>query len=269
MSGFVRGGLIGRPPDAQVERLDRPTFSFDGVSNVRCFGRRHRGTGEGHHAIASRRPPDRAVPSWGPENRGPNWDPRSLPRAREELSVLDREAPAVVAGRLARPQARDDLDPVVEQLRSFGVVVGFARERPELVPEVDPETYAQHEAATAEMVECHGLACHLPRPATRERGHERSQPDRRRRGGDGAERHPRIAQRNWGLVLDVVPQEEPVPACFLGGDGKLDERVDVAEGAEWRQVDRVAHGAKNTGTVWGSRSWSSGDDQKRTSSRAA
>ena len=60
--------------------------------------------------------------------------------------------------------------------------------------------------------------------------------------GYRGEPDPRIRDlRDRGLVLEVIPQEDSIPACLFGRDGNLDNRPWVGEGAEGRKVESVFH----------------------------
>src|SRR5262249_4932918 len=141
----------------------------------------------------------------------------------------DRCVATLVARLIAGPQPRDDLDAVVHQTGSLDIVTRLATERRELPPEVDAQADAQHDASAAQMIERHRFARDLPRPSPSERGDEGTEAYRRGRRGDGAQRDPRIDERDRDLVLDVVPQEESVPTSLLRRNGQIDERVHITE----------------------------------------
>jgi len=86
------------------------------------------------------------------------------------VGFVDREPITSEGGGRTGPEPRDDLDPVVDQCHPLSVGAGLTRERAELPPEVDPESDAEDQAATAEMVERGGFAGDLPRATSRASG---------------------------------------------------------------------------------------------------
>ena len=124
---------------------------------------------------------------------------------------------------------------------AFGVGARLAAERAELAPEVDAEPDTEHEATATQVVERHGLARHLPRPPARERRDQRADPHAVGRDRDRGEREPRVDERDVFFEEEVVPHEEPVPTRLLGLAREIEQQVDVTEGSERREVQRVLH----------------------------
>ena len=130
----------------------------------------------------------------GRHRAAPDGDPRLLDRSRQELGPGRSRDGHLRRSRGVPAQTRDDLDPVVEQPGALRIAAGLAAERAELSPEVDPEPHAEDQTATAEVIERDGFRARPSRGAERERGDEWTETDPRGRGGDGAERHPRVGQ---------------------------------------------------------------------------
>jgi hypothetical protein len=190
----------------------------------RCRGRRR--------PSAAQRPLDRPavrVAAADPDRRA-----RLLNRARQERHVVDREVLAAEGVRLARPQPRDDLERLVEQLSAapgvaFLAEVGEARVRNDVVADVtEPDT--QHGSAFGELIDGGDLARDVPRPPARERSHLDTEDEPARAHGNSREHWPRRTgrHRRVALVEDVVLGKDSLPARRLRALRELDEEPRVA-----------------------------------------
>jgi hypothetical protein len=111
-------------------------------------------------------------------------------------------------------------EPVVEQLRPRLHVALLAEARGvELAAAIRPRADAEHQPAAAEPVERDGLPRQLMRTPARERRHQRASDKPLGVRGDRRHQDPRVGEPSDGrTVVDVVPEEEPVPAARLGAD---------------------------------------------------
>ena len=162
-----------------------------------------------------------------PARRHPDRDPRLLERARLEAAVPEGrelgQAPVEQPGTLAR----------IALLAELG--------RVELARALAAEAHTEHETPAAQAVERHGLARELMRPPARQRRDHR--PEHQALGGH---RHrgqcdPRISDPlDRRAMLEVVPDEEAVPAARLGPRGQLGHHARLGELLEGRDVDATA-----------------------------
>ncbi len=164
-----------------------------------------------------------------PACRHPDRDPRLLERARLEAAVPVGgelgQAPVEQPGTLAR----------IALLAELG--------RVELARALAAEAHAEHETPAAQAVERHGLARELMRPPASQRRDHR--PEHQALGGHRhrGQRDPRISDPlDRRAVLEVVPDEEAVPAPRLGPGGQLGHHARLGELLEGREVDAAVDG---------------------------
>ena len=92
------------------------------------------------------------------------------------------------------------------------------------------------------MVHGDGLAGELPWAAPGDRRYQGADADAVGGESDDGEGDPGIHHRlDGGVEVEVVPDEEAVPACVLGPAGALDEDSHVAVGAALRDVEAELH----------------------------
>ena len=133
-------------------------------------------------------------------------------------------APARDAAETRRPRIRPAARALIEPSRPFSRVDDLA-ELLQFVGPVTPESHAQNEAAAAELVQRRGLARELVDPPTGERCDQGPEPQRGGGARDRAQGDPRIGNRTHRRPLvDVIPQEDPVPATLLRARGELVKR---------------------------------------------
>ncbi len=178
----------------------------------------------GYRPSQPQRPAHR--PPVRPLARHPDRDPGPLDRDRLEL-------PGPVPGQLV--QAR------VEQPGPLARVVDLA-ERPELTVPGAAEADPEGEAARAQQVQGHRLPGQLVHASARQRRHHRPDPQTAGGGRHRGERHPRVGHGlHRRAVHDVVPEEETVPAPFLGRGRQAGQHPRVGQLVERSHVDCVLH----------------------------
>lgn len=160
----------------------------------------------------------------------PDGDARLLERRGEELGAFHRDVSTVVLEGLSRPQAGEDLEPFVELCGQLAAI-GRVAVRGVLVGRF-AETDAEHEAAAGEAVDGDGLAGELLGQPAGERRDTGAEDDPPGALGDRAEEDPRVDDRHRrrGAAVDVVPEEDAVPAGGLGPDSEVDEALGLGEG---------------------------------------
>ena len=142
---------------------------------------------------------------------------------------------------LARPEAAQHVEPLVEHLRPEARVHGLA-ERGELrLDAADPRR--EDGAAAAENVEGRDLVSEDVRPPARKGRQVRAQDQPLGARGDRGQRHPRIGGRRAPHERQVVPDEQRLPPRSLRLLGDREDVARVAVGAEVRQAEAVAHRA--------------------------
>ena len=153
-------------------------------------------------------------------------------RCWAEADVADGVVGSAVVNRPAGQQAGEDLEPLVEHPAPHPRV-RLVPERAELPHPVVAQPQAEHEPATREHRQARGLPGQNLRAAPRQRGHHRTEqqllgPHRDRRAAD-----PHVGDGGDSLaVLQVVPDEEAVPAGRLGGGSQVPDHPGVGQGIE-------------------------------------
>ena len=104
---------------------------------------------------------------------------------------------AVEGEGLASPEARDDLEPLVEDSGAHAGIRHLAEVRVAGIALVT-DSHAKHEPALGELVDGSSLARDVPRPPPRERNDFDAQSHAARAHGHGGEDCPRIAGRPCG-----------------------------------------------------------------------
>ena len=152
---------------------------------------------------------------------------RERHRAHPEPAAVLRERPdaplhvevlAAVLDVLARPEAPDDRDRLLEELR---LVLARAAEELELRLEVADADSEDH-PPTGDHVDHRGVLGHLHRVVERQEHDRRAEVDALRHGGEGAE--PDERGGHVAVVHHVVlGEEEPVEADLLGELPRLED----------------------------------------------
>src|SRR5262249_32523689 len=156
--------------------------------------------------------------------------------------LVDMEVLPAERERLAGPEAGEDGEPFVEELRAHVRIQLLAEVRVAGVALVaDPG--ADDEPTARERINRQRFACDLPRASPRQGDDLDAEGHALRPHGDRCENDPRVAgrSRRIALVTDVVLEENAVPACLLGQHRELEEKRRVAAGAASGEGDPVLH----------------------------
>ena len=169
-----------------------------------------------------------------------------LHRRGRERRAVGHEVVAPMVHLCAGPERRDEPQCLVQSPR-LGWWIHDLAERRQLTHPVVTEPHTEHQPASAQPVDSGALAGHHLRPATGQRRHEQTEAHPLRRHGDGRQAHPRIRHRQTRLPLDVVPQEDAVPAASLRLPGKISEDARVGQFPEGCDEESVVHGVNSAG----------------------
>ena len=161
---------------------------------------------------------------------------RKAPRPCAVAADPDRDLPRAER---AGPELADGGKAVFEQLPPALCVEALA-ERFELLA-VAAETRAEDGSAARQLVERRHLDREHLRPAPRNRRHARSEQQALRAHRDGAERDPGIDRRPVPDPREVIPEEQRLPACLLGGFREPDDVLRLRERADVGGDDPVSH----------------------------
>ena len=180
-------------------------------------------------------PPTSATPSspWRAARRGPALR-SALPathtgqRGRCVHAMVVRRPPAAATGSPVRAVSRSGSSASSRSARAR-VVGQRLVERRVLAVAVVAQAQPEDRASAGQPVQRRRvLGDDLPAPA-RQRRHERPEPHALRRGRDRGERDPRVGERLAGVVEQVVPDEDAVPARRLGVRRERGDRGRVGE----------------------------------------
>jgi hypothetical protein len=175
----------------------------------------------------------------------PQGRPGLLQRAWQERNPFGLVIRARVAGLVAGPQGEHKAKGFI-QLPSQDAVVGIFAEPAHLAVGIDAQAHAQGQAAAGKVIQADGLPGEpvgLPAGKGGNGGpdaHAASPCRDRRQRRPGVPNLPFVA----GPAQYVVPQEEPVPAGLLCGNGQVNQPAGVSEIVERRQEHSMTHTAR-------------------------
>jgi hypothetical protein len=125
-----------------------------------------------------------------PPCRHPDRDPRFLYGERLELPG---------------PVIREPVQPVIEKTRALTGIELFS-EGTELIVAITSQPDTEDQAPAAQMIQGHRLPGQLVYAPARQRRDHRPEPQAARRGGDRAQRHPRVGHgTNRWPIHNVIP----------------------------------------------------------------
>jgi RimJ/RimL family protein N-acetyltransferase len=208
----------------------------------------------GEQPVEAGRPPERARLT-GTAGRAPQGRPRLLERPRQEGDSSGPVVLALMMDFLAGPQSKHQVQGFIHPFGQDAFVRLFS-EPAHFAIGVDAEADAQGQAAIGEVIQADGRAGKSVWPPAGQRGDGGPDTHAARSRRDGGQCRPGVPGVTvvTGPAQHVVPQEEPVPASLLRGDGQLNEHAGVGEIVKGGHMDGVAHalrlpGSRLAGTV--------------------
>src|SRR5690606_16724202 len=145
--------------------------------------------------------------------------------------------------RLAAPEADQDLQRLV-QLRGVQPVAHRLAKATEFPVEVATDPGSDDQAPVRQVIQRDRFLRDFPRTTARERRDQGAEPQSICGTGHGGQRDPWVDDRVFGRQVDgleMIPEEEAVPAGRVGFPRELHELMDIAESAEVRCVQCVFH----------------------------
>jgi len=149
-----------------------------------------------------------------------------------ERVFLHRIVLSGIAERLPVPQPREDVQPLVHQLRARFAVGDFAKCFEAAVHGAQP--HRENHAPAGQVIERGRFAGQLPGPHPRNRGEHGAQPDALRFHGGSGQRDPGVRRP------DRFPGEDRVPTGRFSFLGKVSSQSGIKEGENETVLHRPA-----------------------------
>jgi hypothetical protein len=180
-------------------------------------------------------------PGFPGEPGDPDRHAGPLHRAGEELDAVDGVTRAAMVHRPAGPGGGEDLQRLIQHLAALPVVELLAGCGELGAEAVAAQPGPEGEPPAAELVQGRGFPGDLGRPTAGQRRGHRPEPQPLCDGGGRRQGDPRVGHLPHRRVpAQVIPDEEPVPAGFLGLGGQPGHHQWVGELVEDRQPQRRA-----------------------------
>jgi len=156
---------------------------------------------------------------------------------------------ALEAEGLAAPEAGEDRQALVEDLRADLAITFVAEGRELLVVEV-AQSDPHDQAALRKVVQGDGFASHLVHAPARQWRDHGTEADALGARSDRRHHDPGVGGRAASTGDEVVPQEEAVPAGSFGLDGQIQQQAGVAEHAVVGKVEAKLQDVRSSTARW-------------------